>query len=85
MTVASSAQPLPWYRTADFTLPPYYLPVLAGNARHQDAQGVLCGSSGMYFLALVRLFTAVFNQRRYRPELHYMRGRGPKWHERHDR
>jgi len=23
--------------------------------------------------------------RRYRPELHYMRGPGPKWHERHGR
>ena len=21
----------------------------------------------------------------YRPELHYMRGRGPKWHAKHDR
>ena len=21
----------------------------------------------------------------YRPELHYMRGPGPKWHEKHDR
>jgi hypothetical protein len=28
-----------------------------------------------------RLKTTVFN--RYRPELHYMRGPGPKWREKH--
>jgi hypothetical protein len=39
----------------------------------------------MYLLAVVRLFTSIIHYRRYRPELHYMRGRGPKWHERHDR
>lgn len=37
----------------------------------------------MYLLAIVRVLTSVFTTRRYRPELHYMRGRGPKWHERH--
>jgi hypothetical protein len=36
----------------------------------------------MYIVALVRLLTGIWH-RRYRPELHYMRGPGPKWHERH--
>jgi len=31
---------------------------------------------------LVRTFNALFDP--YRPELHYMRGPGPKWHARHD-
>jgi hypothetical protein len=35
------------------------------------------------FAALVRnLAQALFDP--YRPELHYMRGRGPKWHAKHD-
>jgi DnaJ-domain-containing protein 1 len=29
------------------------------------------------------LTRALFDE--YRPERHYMRGRGPKWHEKHDR
>jgi hypothetical protein len=29
------------------------------------------------------LIQALFDD--YRPELHYMRGPGPKWHEKHDR
>jgi hypothetical protein len=37
----------------------------------------------MYLLALFRLVTGVLMARRYRPELHYMRGPGPKWFERH--
>src|SRR5215204_5005274 len=37
----------------------------------------------MYVLAFVRkLMGALFN-RQYKPELHYMRGQGPKWRERH--
>ena len=32
-------------------------------------------------LRCLRLGTAVFDP--YRPELHYMRGRGPKWREKH--
>jgi hypothetical protein len=36
----------------------------------------------MYVLAFVRgIVSALMN--RYRPELHYMRGPGPKWVERH--
>jgi len=38
----------------------------------------LCGE----FADLVRALKAVFNP--YRPELHYMRGPGPKWHAKHD-
>jgi hypothetical protein len=37
----------------------------------------------MYILAFVRAIVSGF-MNRYRPELHYMRGRpGPKWLERH--
>ena len=38
----------------------------------------------MYLVALVRVLAGILHYRRYRPELHYMRGPGPKWHERHD-
>jgi len=34
------------------------------------------------FTDFVRTFKAVFDP--YRPELHYMRGPGPKWHAKHD-
>jgi hypothetical protein len=39
----------------------------------------------MYLLAAFRAITAALLNRRYRPELHYMRGPGPKWFERHGR
>ena len=35
------------------------------------------------FVAWQALTKALFDD--YRPELHYMRGPGPKWHEKHDR
>jgi hypothetical protein len=35
------------------------------------------------FAAWQALTKALFDD--YRPELHYMRGPGPKWHEKHDR
>jgi len=38
----------------------------------------------MYLLAFFKEI-AKFLRRRYRPEQHYMRGPGPKWHERHRR
>ena len=43
------------------------------------------GGTGMYFVAVIRAIRAAFTHRRYRPELHYMRGPGPKWFERHGR
>ena len=43
------------------------------------------GETGMYLLAVFRAITAALTHRRYRPELHYMRGKGPKWFERHGR
>jgi hypothetical protein len=33
------------------------------------------------FVDLIRLFKSLFDP--YRPELHYMRGPGPKWHAKH--
>ena len=43
------------------------------------------GSTGMCILAFCRKLVSVVMDRRYRPELHYMRGPGPKWIERHGR
>ena len=37
----------------------------------------------MYLLAVFRAITTVLMNRRYRPELHYMRGPGPKWRAKH--
>ena len=51
----------------------------------KSALGYSWGSSGMYLLAVFRAITTVLMNRRYRPELHYMRGPGPKWFERHGR
>ena len=42
----------------------------------------LWGVRGMHIFAIVReIFSGLIH--RYRPELHYMRGPGPKWLERH--
>jgi len=38
----------------------------------------------MYILAFIRAIVSSLTNR-YRPELHYMRGPGPKWLERHGR
>ena len=37
-------------------------------------------------MAVIELWRALTHDffDRYRPEKHYMRGRGPKWHEKHD-
>jgi hypothetical protein len=43
------------------------------------------GSTGMCILAFCRKLVSILMERRYRPELHYMRGPGPKWIERHGR
>jgi len=46
------------------------------------AQGKCRGVGGMHILAFVRgIWFGLMH--RYRPELHYMRGPGPKWLERH--
>jgi hypothetical protein len=39
----------------------------------------------MYILSFCQKLISVSMQRRYRPELHYMRGPGPKWFEKHER
>ena len=39
----------------------------------------------MYILVTCRKIVSIFLGRSYRPELHYMRGAGPKWFERHGR
>jgi len=37
----------------------------------------------MTILAAIQRFMGLLLLGRYRPELHYMRGPGPKWQERH--
>jgi hypothetical protein len=39
----------------------------------------------MSLWAMFQKVVSVLTDRRYRPELHYMRGPGPKWFERHSR
>src|ERR1044071_1812604 len=68
---------------------PHYCPITSIGwpklALRTCAVGNSVGVSGMYLLAVFRAITAVLTHRRYRPERHYMRGPGPKWHERHGR
>ena len=47
------------------------------SALRRKAPGLLTD-----FVDLIRTFNALFDP--YRPELHYMRGPGPKWHAKHD-
>src|SRR6516165_5621385 len=54
---------------------------LLGNPLVQRCRG----SAGMSLLVSCRKLVSVIVGRRYRPELHYMRGPGPKWLERHGR
>jgi hypothetical protein len=51
-------------------------------AQEFRSSGVLGGSMGMYILSAIQKLVDVWLNR-YRPELHYMRGPGPKWQERH--
>jgi hypothetical protein len=51
--------------------------VMAARKTAQIARPVLAAE----FADLIRLFTSLFDS--YRPELHYMRGPGPKWHAKH--
>ena len=44
-----------------------------------DAGAAPAGASTVWEAVTKALFDP------YRPELHYMRGPGPKWHEKHDR
>jgi hypothetical protein len=41
------------------------------------------GSLGTPIAELRKVFTSLFDP--YRPELHYMRGPGPKWHQKHEK
>jgi hypothetical protein len=49
----------------------------------QRLPSIQVGESGMYILAVCGKLVSILQKRRYRPELHYMRGPGPKWNERH--
>ena len=71
--------------SAHFTLLPNNVHVLAETSGHNMGGENSVGESGMYLVAVLRAIRAVFTHRRYRPELHYMRGPGPKWFERHGR
>jgi hypothetical protein len=57
---------------------------MAGTRAQESAPSdvYVLGVMGMHILSAVqRLVDVLLN--RYRPELHYMRGPGPKWQERH--
>jgi hypothetical protein len=70
---------------AHFTLSPNNVHVLAESCGQNMRGENSVGESGMYLVAVFRAIRAVLTHRRYRPELHYMRGPGPKWFERHGR
>jgi hypothetical protein len=50
-----------------------------GSGRSFGGTGAMC----IFILSFVRGVVRGFIRPRYRPELHYMRGPGPKWIERH--
>jgi hypothetical protein len=56
---------------------------ISGFPRSDQAAGAAFPSVGVVVIlsAWRRLRTTIFDP--YRPELHYMRGPGPKWRERH--
>ena len=70
---------------AHSTLLPNNVHVLAAPSGHNMRGENSVGESGMYLVAVLRAIRAVLTHRHYRPELHYMRGPGPKWFERHGR
>jgi hypothetical protein len=49
------------------------------STARREASGLLADLGELFH----NLTTGVFDN--YRPELHYMRGPGPKWHAKHDR
>ena len=70
------------FRPGHFTLPPYYhLAMVESGGQEIPPRGTL-GRSGMYILTAIQKLVMSILLSRYRPELHYMRGRGPKWLER---
>jgi hypothetical protein len=81
------SRPAQWVNStpADFTLSPHNFHALAESCAQNMRGENSVGESGMYLWAVVRAIRAVLTHRRYRPELHYMRGPGPKWFERHGR
>jgi hypothetical protein len=53
------------------------MPEALGRSRRQPGLRLATAVAG-----LRKVLSGLFD--RYRPELHYMRGPGPKWHEKHD-
>jgi len=52
------------------------MPNTLGQSHERSVRGL-----AKAFAALRSIFKGMFDP--YRPELHYMRGPGPKWHEKH--
>ena len=82
---AASLHPLSSFCPAHFTISPHKYHALAESDGHNRRGENSVGETGMYLVAVIRAIRAVLTHRRYRPELHYMRGPGPKWFERHGR
>jgi hypothetical protein len=54
-----------------------------GSKAHRNIASRNAASPAATFIEVIRnLAKALFDP--YRPELHYMRGPGPKWHAKHD-
>jgi len=87
MTEAANRGRTYGFRAPLTTIPPNILPQTAQCSIEIMSPGVACrGGRGMYVLVACRKIVSVLSgRRRYRPELHYMRGPGPKWIERHGR
>ncbi len=75
------------FRPAQFHIVASQLPCVGRKLRPQQAWVHSVGNRGCIYwpLAIFRAIRAALSHRRYRPELHYMRGPGPKWFERHGR
>jgi len=67
------------------TLPPHKFLSIVQSACDKDHGYRVRGRRGMSLWAVWHKIVAILTERRYRPELHYMRGPGPKWLERHGR
>ena len=78
----SAARPIP---PSSFHIIAPQPPCVGRKLRPEQAWRNSVGEIGMCLLAVFRAIRAALTHRRYRPELHYMRGPGPKWFERHGR
>ena len=68
----------------NFTLSPHNFHALVESYGH-NRRGYIAWGIGDASIGHFPGHQSPLSHRRYRPELHYMRGPGPKWFERHGR